>query len=113
MSPALLAPAASLLQEAHPRLVVRVDEVEPTDAFDLLLSGDTDLAIIEATPDCPPPGDTRFELAALLDDPMDLLVPTGHRFVARQAVALADADSALGTTSASTSSEKLRASGWL
>lgn len=88
---ALLAPAAVRLQDAYPRLVVHVAEVEPTDAFDLLLSGDMDFAVVEATPDCPPPGDARFDQLPLLDEPMDLLVPAGHYFATHPAVALADA----------------------
>ncbi|MGH3503139.1 MAG: LysR family transcriptional regulator [Nocardioidaceae bacterium] len=86
----LLAPAAARLQDEHPHLVVHVAEVETADAFDLLLSGDTDLAVVQAS-DCPPRGDARFDQLPLLDEPMDLLVPAGHPFAACRAVALADA----------------------
>lgn len=87
---ALLAPAAAQLQDQHPRLVVHVAEVEPVEAFNLLLSGDGDLAVVQAS-DCPPQGDARFDQLPLLDEPMDLLVPADHPFATRPAVALAEA----------------------
>lgn len=88
---ALLAPTAAQLNIECPDLLVHVAEVEPADAFDRLLSGDTDLAVVEATPDCPPQSDARFDQLPLLDEPMDLLVPHGHPLATRTAVALADA----------------------
>jgi DNA-binding transcriptional LysR family regulator len=39
----------------------------------------------------PPVSDTRFDQQPLLDDPLDLLVPPGHRLVERKRVTLADA----------------------
>ena len=75
----LLAPMAARLGERHPRLSVRITEAGVPKSFDLLFEGDTDLAIVEATPHNPPLSDTRFDQQPLLDDPFDLVVPEGHR----------------------------------
>lgn len=87
----LLPPAAARLRERHPQLTVRVIEAEPARCFDLLLAGDADLALLVATAATPPTSDTRFEQQPLLDDPLDLVVPSSHPLAARQRVTLADA----------------------
>ncbi|MFD9907615.1 LysR family transcriptional regulator [Streptomyces sp. NPDC059063] len=86
----LLAPLAARLMGEWPDLTVQVRESEPRDCFDLLFSGDADLAIVEATADNPPFGDGRFEQQPLLDDPFDLLTPGGHPLADRTAVTLQD-----------------------
>lgn len=87
----LLAPMAARLQKRHPRLSVRIREAGVPESFDLLFEGETDLAIVEATPHNPPLGDARFDQRALLDDPFDLVVPDGHELAGRARVDLADA----------------------
>ena len=87
----LLAPMAARLGERHPRLSVRITEAGVPKSFDLLFEGDTDLAIVEATPHNPPLSDTRFDQQPLLDDPFDLVVPEGHRLAGRARVDLAEA----------------------
>ncbi|MBB4710800.1 DNA-binding transcriptional LysR family regulator [Streptomyces luteogriseus] len=87
----LLAPMAARLGERHPRLSVRITEAAVPESFDLLFEGDTDLAIVEATPHNPPLSDTRFDQQPLLDDPFDLVVPEGHRLAGRARVDLAEA----------------------
>lgn len=87
----LLAPLAARLQERHPRLTVRVREAALPESFDLLFEGETDLAVVEATPLNPPLSDARFDQQALLDDPFDLVVPQGHPLAGRERVDLADA----------------------
>ncbi|WP_019812148.1 LysR substrate-binding domain-containing protein, partial [Saccharomonospora halophila] len=82
---------AATLRDRHPRLGVRVIEAEPARCFDLLLAGDADLALLTATADTPPTSDTRFDQRDLLDDPLDLVVPAGHRLTGRRTVTLADA----------------------
>lgn len=88
---ALLAPLAAALHARHPRLAVRIRETEPLESFDLLFDGEADLAVVEATPDTPPPGDTRFDQQPLLDDPFDLVVPDTHPFARRRQLDLAEA----------------------
>ncbi|WAU79844.1 LysR family transcriptional regulator [Streptomyces sp. Qhu-G9] len=87
----LLAPMAAHLRERHPRLAVGIREAEVPESFDLLFEGETDLAIVEATPRNPPLGDARFDQQPLLDDPFDLVVPDTHRLAGRGRVDLAEA----------------------
>ncbi|WP_089302019.1 LysR family transcriptional regulator [Haloechinothrix alba] len=87
----LLPPAAATLRDRYRQLTVRVIEAEPARCFDLLLAGDADLALLIATADTPPASDTRFDQQPLLDDPLDLVVPSEHRLTTRPTVTLADA----------------------
>lgn len=87
----LLAPMAVRLQKRHPRLAVRIQEAGVPESFDLLFEGETDLAIVEATPHNPPLSDARFDQQPLLDDPFDLVVPAGHALVGRERVDLSEA----------------------
>jgi DNA-binding transcriptional LysR family regulator len=88
----LLAPAVKPLRDKHPRLRVRITEVEQETGFDLLFGGEVDLAIVEATADNPPAGDRRFDQRPLVDDPFDLVVPAEHPLAGRPSVALAEAE---------------------
>lgn len=88
---ALLAPAAARLRSESPGLAVHVTEIEPAEAFALLLSGDADLTVIEATPDIPPQSDAKFDQQPLLDEPMDLLVPADHPLAPAHCLTLAEA----------------------
>lgn len=85
----LLAPMAVRLRERHPRLSVRIREVEVAESFDLLFEGEADLAVVEATSSNPPSADARFDQRPLLDDPFDLVVPEGHPLAGREGVDLA------------------------
>ncbi|CAL9366603.1 LysR family transcriptional regulator [Streptomyces pilosus] len=87
----LLAPMAARLRERHPRLSVRITEAAVGRSFDLLFEGAVDLAVVEATPLDPPPGDARFDRQPLLDDPFDLVVPAGHRLAGAERIDLAEA----------------------
>ncbi|MEV6957619.1 LysR family transcriptional regulator [Streptomyces sp. NPDC051207] len=87
----LLAPVAARLGKQHPRLSVRITEVGVPECFDLLFEGETDLAVIEATPRNPPRGDTRFDQRPLMDDPFDLVVPEGHVLAGRTRIDLSEA----------------------
>lgn len=87
----LLPPTAAVLRDRYQQLGVRVIEAEPARCFDLLLTGDADLALLIATSDTPPTSDTRFDQHPLLDDPLDLVVPDDHPLTARRSVTLADA----------------------
>lgn len=84
----LLVPMAAALRADHPRLDVRLLEAEPGECTDLLFRGEIDLTVIEVAPDSPPPTDTRFDQAPLLDDVLDLLVADGHRLAGRASVPL-------------------------
>ncbi|MGW8066164.1 LysR family transcriptional regulator [Streptomyces ziwulingensis] len=87
----LLAPMAARLRERHPRLSVRIREVEVAEGFDLLFEGESDLAVVQVTPSNPPSADARFDQCPLLDDPYDLVVPEGHPLTGRGGIDLVDA----------------------
>jgi DNA-binding transcriptional LysR family regulator len=87
----LLAPAAAHLAKVRPDLTVSITEAETSDCFDLLLAGETDLAVVIPAPDSPPLDDPRFDQQPLLDEYLDLLVPAGHPLATRDSVTLVEA----------------------
>ena len=74
----LLAPLVETARTRHPALELRLREAEASESFDLLFAGEADLALVEATPDNPPPEDIRFDAQTVFNDPFDLVVPGGH-----------------------------------
>jgi DNA-binding transcriptional LysR family regulator len=86
----LLAPAAADLRRRWPSVAPQVREAGPLECYDLVFSGDADLAVTETTPDGPPLTDTRFEQVRLLDDPFDLLTAPDHPMAGRDPVELAE-----------------------
>ncbi|HEY8479479.1 MAG TPA: LysR family transcriptional regulator [Spirillospora sp.] len=87
----LVAPAAGALRREDPDLAIEIRECDTDVAVGLLAAGETDIAVIEPTPDAPPPGDPRFDREPLLEEPYDLLVPVGHPLAGRTGVRLEDA----------------------
>ena len=87
----LLPPAAADLRDAYPALTVRIMEAEPDRCYDLLLTGDADLALLVVTADSPPLTDARFDQRPLLDDPLDLVTGADHPLGRQERVTLADA----------------------
>ncbi len=87
---AMLPQVALRIGELHPRVVVRITEADPEHCFDLLLADEADLAVVVATETLPPANDPRFDQQSLLDDPLDLLVPIGHRLAGRTSVPLSE-----------------------
>ncbi|MGW8379863.1 LysR family transcriptional regulator [Streptomyces sp. ODS28] len=87
----LLPLAAAGLLERYAQLSVRLVEAEPVRCFELLLAGEADLGLVVVTADSPSLNDERFEQQPLLDDPLDLVVPSGHPLASRKRVSLADA----------------------
>lgn len=74
----------------NPRLTTRVIEEESADCYELLLAEEADVAVVLPTPQGPPVDDPRFTQWPLLDDPQDLLVPSGHPLTRQDAVELVD-----------------------
>lgn len=87
----LLPHATVTLRDRHPGLQVRLTEAEPAICFDLLEREEADLALVMVTADSPALSDGRFDQQLLLDDPLDLVVPAGHRLTSLERVTLADA----------------------
>lgn len=90
---AVIAPAAGRLRDRYPALDIRIREADPVECFDLLFSGACDLAVTEAFSGTPTATDRRFDQQPLMDDPLDFLVPDGHRFARRRKVKLVEAAS--------------------
>lgn len=88
---AVLPDVAARLRITHAHLTVQVSDAEPRRAFDLLATGDVDIAVVVATPDIPSPADPAFEQQSLFTEPLDLVVPSDHRLSEHQSIALADA----------------------
>ncbi|WP_243718698.1 LysR family transcriptional regulator [Actinomadura sp. 7K534] len=88
----LVAPAAGALIRDDPDLKVEVRECDTDVAVGLLAAGDTDIAVIEPTPDAPPSDDLRFDREPLLEEVYDLIVPAGHPLAGRTGVRLEHAE---------------------
>ncbi|WUI02170.1 LysR family transcriptional regulator [Spirillospora sp. NBC_00431] len=87
----LIAPAAGALRRDDPELTVEIRECDTDVAMGLLAADEIDIAVIEPTPDAPPPGDPRFDREPLLEEALDLIVPAGHPLAFRSGVSLEDA----------------------
>ncbi|MFI1953786.1 LysR family transcriptional regulator [Streptomyces xinghaiensis] len=86
----LLPAALRTLRGEHPRLRVRLRELEPDDAVPGTVRGDLDLAVVLDWYNKPlslPGGLTK---APLLDDPADVAIPAGHRLAGRDEADLED-----------------------
>ncbi|GAA3710653.1 LysR family transcriptional regulator [Zhihengliuella alba] len=87
----LLAPLASELRTSRPDVQVQMVEASPERCFDLLLTERIDLAVVVAMQAASHvDGDPRFELTPLLDDPLDVMVPSAHPLAERETVRLED-----------------------
>jgi molybdate transport repressor ModE-like protein len=86
----LLGPAAEHLAAECPQLSVRITEIETDEAFGLLLAGEVDVAVVVPSMETPPPSSAKFHLETLLEEPLDLLVPKGHRLSGSASAALVD-----------------------
>ncbi|WP_043472624.1 LysR family transcriptional regulator [Paeniglutamicibacter gangotriensis] len=85
----LLAPLAATLRLGHPMVEVQVLEANPARCFDLLVAERVDLAVIVAMQsDTHADEDHRFEQTTLLNDPLDVILPSDHRLATRKTVTL-------------------------
>lgn len=87
----LLPRTMRVLNREFPQLITRTIEADPSECYDLLLSGDADLGVIVVTANTPTRTDARFTQHFLIDDPLDLMVPRDHPLAERSSVSLADA----------------------
>ena len=87
----LLAPLAAQLRGAHPDVGVHVIEASPSRCFELLVAERIDLAVVVAMQgEVQVEEDPRFEKIDLLDDPLDVMVPSDHEVAERESVSLAE-----------------------
>ncbi|WP_406267958.1 LysR family transcriptional regulator [Streptomyces sp. NBC_00191] len=87
--PALVVPAVRELRQEYPLLEVRVREAEAAEAYELLLSGDVDIALSLAA-HAPTARDPKFSRFPLLADPLDVALPAGHPLASAAGLRLAD-----------------------
>ncbi|MFI7338162.1 LysR family transcriptional regulator [Streptomyces sp. NPDC050085] len=87
--PALVVPAVRVLRADHPGITVRVREAEAAQAYELLASGDVDLALSLAV-HAPTARDPKFTRVPLLADPLDVALPVGHPLADEPGLRLAD-----------------------
>lgn len=82
----IVAPALQELRVTHPGLRITVVDVGPPDCYDMLISGELDLAFdFVATM----PHDGRFEMVKMLDDLFDVALPWDHPLACTEQVNLA------------------------
>ncbi|MFE6334499.1 LysR family transcriptional regulator [Streptomyces sp. NPDC057798] len=87
--PALVVPAVRVLRAGHPGVRVQVREAEAGEAYELLGSGEVDLALSLAA-QAPSAADARFTRVTLLADPLDVALPRDHPLAAAERLRLAD-----------------------
>ncbi|MFI6600920.1 LysR family transcriptional regulator [Nonomuraea sp. NPDC050536] len=86
----LLPGALARLMTAHPDTVVHVREDEPEDSLSLVRQGAVDLALAYHF-DGPLPGQSSsVQWTALMEDPLHVVLPEGHRLAGRDALEIAD-----------------------
>ncbi|MFB7668302.1 LysR family transcriptional regulator [Kitasatospora sp. NPDC056138] len=89
----LLPGALARLTAAHPDTVLHVREGEPEDSLPLVRQGAVDLALAYHF-DGPLPGrqgpGSGLEWTALMEDPLHVVLPEGHRLADREALDLAE-----------------------
>lgn len=85
----LLAPLAAHLRKTRPSVKVHVLEASPARCFELLVAERIDLAVVIAMQaEVQVEADPRFEQITLLDDPLDVMVPSDHPVAGRASVTL-------------------------
>jgi DNA-binding transcriptional LysR family regulator len=81
---------AAELTEVHPGLVIVDELVDRATALDRLLRGALDLAIVFEDDLEPAPPVDGVQLHPLFDDPVRVVLPTGHRYADRPVVSVHD-----------------------
>jgi DNA-binding transcriptional LysR family regulator len=88
---ATLAPrAVAAFRERHPQVELSMQEAEPEEAAPRLRAGDADLALVYDHPSIPDFLAPDLELVHLVDDPYEVILPSGHALAARRRLSLAD-----------------------
>lgn len=83
----LVVEAMDVLRDSAPDLEVRVFEAEPHDAITSLRRGQVDIVITNHW-DATSEPDERIETVVLLEDPLVVAVPSGHRLAGRAGVGI-------------------------
>ncbi|WP_431869389.1 LysR family transcriptional regulator [Nocardiopsis eucommiae] len=89
--PSILAPVALRLRGRHRMLEPVVHEIESGELLHAVESGGVDLGLLVADEATSRVAASHVEVSGVLDDPIDLLVPEGHRFAHGTEIGLEDA----------------------
>jgi DNA-binding transcriptional LysR family regulator len=76
--------AVARLRQEHPDVEVTLAEAEPPEATAMVESGDADLALAFGYDDAVPADDHGLRWRPLADEPVHLVLPTGHRLAERR-----------------------------
>ncbi len=87
---ALVAPALPAFRALRPQVDVEIEQLEPSESIPRVHAGEADLAVVFTYPVASPPSLDGLASRVLLDDPLLLAVPSGHRLAARPRVRLVD-----------------------
>jgi DNA-binding transcriptional LysR family regulator len=87
---ALLPEALSEFAERHPEVELRLTEVEPEEGVVRLRNGTLDVAVVFEYDLVPRPAWNDIERVHLLDDPLSLVLPAGHRLAGQRSLAFGD-----------------------
>jgi DNA-binding transcriptional LysR family regulator len=82
--------AISEFRRRHPAVELTLTEADPRASFAGLKAGEVDLALVYEYDFVPLPADDAIELAHLLEDPVNVLLPRTHPTARRRAVRLLD-----------------------
>jgi molybdate transport repressor ModE-like protein len=86
----MLPRAVAEFHERHPAVELGMIEAEPDEASERLRAGEIDLALVYDFEPLPGMLDEDLELAHLIDDPYEVILPKGHRLAGRRTLRLAD-----------------------
>ncbi|WUT01605.1 LysR substrate-binding domain-containing protein (plasmid) [Streptomyces sp. NBC_00708] len=75
----LVPTALAALQHRYPRAELSLVDIEPPEGYGLVTSGDLDMLITHRYPGVAPTPHPGLDRQRLLDDPLDLVLPAGHR----------------------------------
>jgi molybdate transport repressor ModE-like protein len=85
----LLPTSIARFRATHPAVQIALTEDEPAAALRRMRDGELDLALVYAYGDAPT-DDERIAFTHLLDDPLHVALPAGHRLAEAPTLALAD-----------------------
>ena len=74
----------------HPKVEVRLEQLEPPASLPRLIDGELDVAVVYIEPGAEDEGDPRLEGRKLTDDPYRVALPPDHRLARRREVRLRD-----------------------
>ena len=86
---ALLTPATARVRDAYADVTVELVELGTAECLERLVAKTSDSGLV-STPGAPSLDDRRFDQQVVLEDPQDLVVPSGHPLAARKSVQLED-----------------------